>query len=428
MSNVTKKKLGELVEIDNNQLTSLTDPNFLFTYIDIGSVEPQRINISSDSIQFRNAPLRARKVIRDGDILMSTVRPNLKAFARFHSSIKDRNYVASTGFAVLREKEGADIEYVYQYLFSNSIEKQIESMVVGSNYPSINTKDIRNLSIVAPDLPIQRKIALILSTVDRQIEKTEQLIHKYKMLKTGMIEDLFTRGINIKTGKLRPTYLDEPELYKESELGYIPKEWEVKTLKDYIVGYTSGWSPVCHDEPAQSGEWGSLKTSSITFDGFDPNENKRIPMNLQIKYSCEARNNDVLITRVGPRSRVGIAALVLAQINKLLLSENMLRIDLAVALPVSREFIVSWFNCSRNQIVWQNRIAGLAEAQVVINQGTISKTLFVVPTTKEQELINQCIVSISDNILKTTNYSKQLTNLKQGLVQDLLSGKILAPG
>ena len=62
------------------------------------------------------------------------------------------------------------------------------------------------------------------------IEKTEAAIAKYQALKQGMMHDLFTRGIDVKTGKLRPSYQDAPELYQESDLGMIPKDWEVNEL------------------------------------------------------------------------------------------------------------------------------------------------------------------------------------------------------
>jgi type I restriction enzyme S subunit len=80
-----------------------------------------------------------------------------------------------------------------------------------------------------------KKIAKILSTCDEVIEKTEAAIAKYKAIKQGMMHDLFTRGIDTATGKIRPSYQEASELYKESALGMIPKEWEVKRLEDVVV-------------------------------------------------------------------------------------------------------------------------------------------------------------------------------------------------
>ena len=101
----------------------------------------------------------------------------------------------------------------------------------GSTRYGLTIGDIENVKISIPTfLPEQRKIARILSTVDAVIEKSEAAIAKYKAIKSGMMRDLFTRGIDLKTGKLRPSFEDAPELYKQSELGWVPKEWDVEPL------------------------------------------------------------------------------------------------------------------------------------------------------------------------------------------------------
>ena len=85
------------------------------------------------------------------------------------------------------------------------------------------------LPITCPPLPEQRKIAKILTTVDNLIEKTEALIAKYQSVKQGLMQDLFTRGLD-QHGHLRPPYAEAPELYNKSELGWIPREWEVEQM------------------------------------------------------------------------------------------------------------------------------------------------------------------------------------------------------
>lgn len=266
----SKYKLEDLVEIDPDQLSNSTNRDFEFKYIDLSSVNAGKINYPSSTIKFKNSPSRARKVIIDGDILMSTVRPNLKGFAKFNQ-IDKVQYIASTGFAVLREKEIADIDFIYQILFSDSIEKQIQNLVVGSNYPSINTRSVRNLEIFAPNKHEQSKIAQILTTCDKVIEQTEAVIAKYKAIKQGMLHDLFTRGLD-KNGKLRPTQTEAPELYKESELGLIPKDWDVKRLNEIATmksgeGITSPFISNHGNYPVYGGNGLRGFTSSYTHEG-----------------------------------------------------------------------------------------------------------------------------------------------------------------
>lgn len=238
MSKWKEKILEDLVFVDKEQLNNSTDPDFSFYYIDIGSVSTNQILFPDSPILFRGSPSRARKILHDGDVLMATVRPNLKAFAKFKKPL-NRNCIASTGFAVLSKKEGADINFIYYSLFSYALEKQIETLVVGSNYPALNTSDIRKLKVLTPSLHEQRQIATILSTADAVIEKTQAAIAKYKAIKQGLLQDLFTCGIDTVTGKLRPSYQDAPELYKESKLGWIPKDWEVERI-DKLCQITTG--------------------------------------------------------------------------------------------------------------------------------------------------------------------------------------------
>lgn len=106
---------------------------------------------------------------------------------------------------------------------------------IAKNYVSyIGNPKLMNdvMGRIAFPLPVpyeQHKIAKILTTVDNLIEKTQALIDKYQAIKQGMMHDLFTRGVD-EHGQLRPSYEDAPHLYKDSALGWIPREWEVRTL------------------------------------------------------------------------------------------------------------------------------------------------------------------------------------------------------
>src|SRR5204862_7029284 len=110
----------------------------------------------------------------------------------------------------------------------------------------------RKLRIKIPSLPTQQRIAKILTTADAVIEKTQAAIAKYKVIKQGMLQDLFTRGIDITTNKLRPRFEDAPHLYKESKLGMIPKEWDDDTLENLTEKIGSGVTPTGGSEVYKS--------------------------------------------------------------------------------------------------------------------------------------------------------------------------------
>lgn len=219
-----RRELASLALIDNESLSEDTRKDFDFYYIDIGCVSEGNIRIPTNKISFREAPSRARKVVHRGDVLMSTVRPNLKAFAFFDHT--DDDCIASTGFAVLTAHDWVDPRFILYALLSEDVTSQIEACLVGSNYPAINTNSVRGLQILTPSFDEQTKIAEILSTVDRSIEQTEALIAKQQRIKTGLMHDLLTRGID-EQGNLRS---EETHQFKDSPLGRIPIEWDVVPL------------------------------------------------------------------------------------------------------------------------------------------------------------------------------------------------------
>ena len=133
-------------------------------------------------------------------------------------------WVIDTAYAVM-PKNGVDAKWLFYNLDSYNLAALNEATGV----PSISRDYLRRIKFDYFEEKEQQKIAKILTTVDTLIEKTEALIEKYQAIKQGMMHDLFTRGIDT-NGQLRPSHHDAPHLYKQTELGWIPKEWECSTL------------------------------------------------------------------------------------------------------------------------------------------------------------------------------------------------------
>jgi type I restriction enzyme S subunit len=183
--------------------------------------------------------LLKRSQLHDGDILFS-IAGVLGRIAIVNSSILPAN--TNQAIALIRLSTNTEIESDFLKYFLNSefIKEQIRRINVQSAQANFSLGDINRLVIKYPkDKPEQRQIATILSTADAVIEKTQAAIAKYKAIKQGMLQDLFTRGIDTTTGKLRPSYQDAPELYKESKLGWIPKEWDAERI-DKLCQITTG--------------------------------------------------------------------------------------------------------------------------------------------------------------------------------------------
>lgn len=183
------KTIEQIAEVDKSSLSASTPKDYVFDYISLSDVDGEQQEIITTKQIFVSAPSRARRIIKKGDVLMSTVRPSLQGFLHVRTEVED--LIASTGFSVLSPLNN-DGEYIYQYLFSKSISKQLYALIVGSNYPAINSSDVRGLKIAYPPAIERKLISEILSTWDKAINKTQQLITQLQQRNKGLMQELLT--------------------------------------------------------------------------------------------------------------------------------------------------------------------------------------------------------------------------------------------
>ncbi len=179
--------------------------------------------------------------------------------------------------------------------------------------------------------------------------------------------------------------------------------WKRETVADVVTSMDAGWSPQCDDLPARVGEWGVLKTTSVQWCEFRPDENKALPVTLEPVPNLTVRAGDVLVTRAGPRKRVAVVAAVRKSEPRLTISDKLIRLrpdqnrveprflELSLASPFSQEHLV-------------NRKTGLADAQVNISQAILRATPIAYPPIPEQRRI----VAYLDDLQEKTNSLKAL--------------------
>ena len=276
--------LGALVQVNPEQLGQRTDSDYVLEYLDIAAIERPGVIGTSRKLTFAEAPSRARRRTRSGDILVSTVRPYLRNFARVKEA--PANLVASTGYAVVRPANGVDGRFLYQHILSDAFVEFLKPRMSGSNYPAVKGDDVEAYRLSLPPLPEQRKIAAILSSVDDAIEKTQAVIDQVQVVKRGLMQELLTRGLPGRHTR-----------FKQTEIGEIPESWPVTVLDQVLENIEAGWSPKCDGQPAQHGDWGVLKVSSITGGRFKQQENKALAEELEPRPQVEVENGDVLVAR-----------------------------------------------------------------------------------------------------------------------------------
>ena len=188
-------KLKYLVKYNIETLDEKTNENFNFDYVDISSVEFGKGITNFQNMNFKNAPSRARRILKKGDIILSTVRTYLRAIAKIEESKTPQ--IASTGFIVFTSEYDKIIsDYLYYAISSENFISQVESHSVGISYPAINASQVVNFKILVPPLTSQLSLITFLdkkcSEIDKLITKKEQLVVELEAYKKSLIYEVVT--------------------------------------------------------------------------------------------------------------------------------------------------------------------------------------------------------------------------------------------
>ncbi len=372
----------DVSDIDKESLNGSTPKDYEFDYISLSDVDSDDFQIETTRQVFSSAPSRARRIVKHGDILMSTVRPNLQGFSLIRNEVND--LIASTGFAVITAKKCCN-EYLFQYLFSSGIERQFYQLLVGSNYPAINSSDVRKLKIPLPPLPEQKAIAHVLSTADAAIHTTEKLIAQKELRKKWLMQQLLT-------GKKRLKGFSGE--WKEMHLEYFIKEHKQKpTTEDNYEVLTSAKSGLMK----QTDYYGDNRITNRD----DADYNVIPPSHLTYR----SRSDDGLFTF--NKNDLGITGLISGYYPVFTIKNG----DL--------DFILMYMNYYKQKLTKY----AIGTSQLVLAMNALKEAKFVLPEHEEQTAIAEVLQTTDKeiNLLKTK--ATKLREQKKGLMQQLLTGK-----
>ena len=276
-----------------------------------------------------------------------------------------------------------------------------------------------------PEIPYvkQKKIASILQTIDQTIDQTKALIEKFQKIKAGLMRDLFSRGITA-DGKLRPSRKEAPELYQETPIGWIPKDWRARKLKE-ILADSGGY--------LQTGPFGSqLHAHEYTLEGVpvvmpqDINDGKiseveiaRIPeVRAATLHRHRLKIGDIIIARRGDLSRA-------AAIN--FIEKGWVCGTGCFLLRLGGSSLdARFFSNSYQYNIVQRQVEGLAVGSTMpsLNNEIMGKLIFPDMSLEEQNRISDRIEVVETEISGLSNLMKKLLKQKSGLMHDLLTGGV----
>ncbi len=167
-------------------------PEARFDYIDLSSINRFSKAIAGPTnLPTVEAPSRARQLVQTGDVLVSTVRPNLNAVAKVPLELDGAT--ASTGFTVLRAKaDQLDPAYLLHWVRSDRFVKEMVGLATGASYPAVTDKIVKKSLIPLVPLEEQRRIASILDAADELRTKRQQAIDQLDTLTQTIFHDMFS--------------------------------------------------------------------------------------------------------------------------------------------------------------------------------------------------------------------------------------------
>jgi len=220
------KPLKAIASLNDEALPETTDPDFEIEYVDIGSVSLDTGISANERFLFKGAPSRARRIVRDGDVIISTVRTYLKAIAPVIAP--PDNMIVSTGFAVIRPKQGLASTFAKYALQNSGFVEEVIARSTGVSYPAINASDLARIAVPTPPTSEQTAIATFL---DRETAKIDGLIAEQEKLIALLTEKRQATISHAVTKGLTPAapMKDSGVVW----LGEVPAHWEAGNLKRF---------------------------------------------------------------------------------------------------------------------------------------------------------------------------------------------------
>ncbi len=404
------KRVKNIATYNDEALDEKTHPDFEMEYVDISSVNLVDGIKSTEVTSFEKAPSRARRKVKDGDTIVSTVRTYLKAIAAIRNP--PENLIVSTGFAVIRPKPGFDSGYLGYLLQSEGFVGDVVANSVGVSYPAINASFLAALPAVQPTLEEQQAIARFLdqktAQIDALIAKKQTLLEKLVEKRTALISHAVTKG------------LDPNEKMKDSGvewLGQVPEHWEVKCMKHLTRMLRGKFTHRPRNDPRfYNGEYPFIQTGDIA------NASKYIT-----KFSQTLNEEGLSVSKEFPAGTLVMT--IAANIGDMaILNFNACFPDSIVGFVpkenVDLDYLYYIFVAMRQQLM----STAVLNTQLNLNIDRISNQFAVLPPLKEQ--VN--IVSYLENGLNKqidqeahiVDAIEKLKEYRSALITHAVTGKI----
>ncbi len=386
-------KLGEAIEFVKGKKPGEMTEEYKENCLPYLSTEYLRENKIAKFVKHLNDVV----LVNDGDLILLWDGSNAGEFF-----LGKRGVLSSTMVKLELKKK----EYNNRFLFYllKMKENFLKGQTKGTGIPHVERAVLNNLIIPWPSLPEQQKIAEILSTVDEAIQKTNEIITKTERLKKGLMQELLTKGIGHRE-------------FKDTEIGRIPKDWEIARLTDDFVEVETG----------KRAKGGALSTGSVASIGGEHIDNQGNILWDDMKFIPEdfyeslkqgkVKQGDILLVKDG--ATTGKVAIIRElKHEKVAVNEHVFVIR---SKKLMNEFLFYFLFSKFGQIQIRTRFHGLIGG---IRRDDLGTVLMPLPPSSEQQKIAEILSTVDKKLEIERKEKAKLGRIRQGLMDLLLTGKI----
>jgi len=307
----------------------------------------------------------------------------------------------------------------YLFYLLHISRQQLEAVSIGSTVKGLSLKQLLSLPISVPLLSVQHQIITILDTINEQIQHTERLITKLKLQRAGLVHKLLTCGID-EHGQLRDPGA-HPEQFHVTTSGKVPRKWEVPSIGSLAIHIGSGSTPTGGSKVYQSEGIMFIRSQNVTFEGLLLDDIAFIDMQTHKRMKrSEVFTHDVLLNITG--ASIGRCCLLLPNINLANVNQHVC----AIRLPNPTYEDSLFLSTVLASYIGQSQINRLNAGGN--REGLNYKQLrsFIIPWPPKEERISIAKrIDAYNNLVRTEEmYLSKLKLYKNGLMHDLLTGKV----
>jgi type I restriction enzyme, S subunit len=363
-------------------------------------------------------PPRPEIEIKCGDLIMCRANGarELVGAVAMVSDTPPRRMLSDKTLRLVADHAALDSRYLYYYLTSWHAQRQIARLLNGSSgQDNISQNSIKSIKIILPGHDRQRRIVEILDSVDEKIQTTMRLIAKQKDLRVASIRQLAADGLACFDG------IEASELNRGNRRSN--GSWSLVPLGTVLAGIDAGHSPDLEDTPAGPGQWGVLKVSAVGEDGFRPVENKVVRIRGLYDLAICVRRGDLLMTRANTSQLVGRSCIVEDTPPGLMLCDKTLRLRVDErSVPTRYVHIILGLAEVRRQI--EIAATGTSGSMKNISQQSIRQLMIPIGSPQDVKGVAEIDMLHEAQTSALRCEVEGLRSLKQGLMDDLLTGRI----